>query len=335
MTQHNIRAPYVIYLGDTTFAPLAKTGMGLAYWRPERCLGQMREAGCVADLGLAEMSVPEAVAAGAQTLVIGTALIGGQLPRAWFNRLIEAMEAGLDIASGLHEPLGKIEELARVAAATGRTIHDVRQPPGPLPIATGAPRSGRRLLAMGTDCAVGKKYTALALHREMVARGMQADFRATGQTGILIDGTGVCVDAVISDFLAGAIEAMTPAAAPDHWDVIEGQGALVHPAYAGVTLGLLHGAQPTEFVVCHEAGREELSGFPGYLTGKIEEIIALTCQLGGRVSPQIRCVGLSINTSSLSEAAARDYLERMTQAHSLPACDPVRFGVGEIVDQLS
>lgn len=213
-------------------------------------------------------------------------------------------------------------------------IHDVRIPKGPFPIATGAPRKGNRLLAMGTDCAVGKKYAALAIHREMQARGMNATFRATGQTGILIDGTGLSVDALVSDFLAGAVEQMIPEGADDHWDVIEGQGALVHPAFAGVTLGLLHGAQPNAFVVCHEVGRDELSGFPGHKTGGIAEIIDLTTTLCRRFSPDILCVGLCINTSSLEVSAARQHLAELAQEHGVPACDPVRFGVSEIIDAL-
>lgn len=335
MTQHNIPSPYLIYLGDTEWAELAKTGLGLAYWRPERCTGQLRDPGCIADLGLPDMDIAQAVAAGAKTLVIGCAVIGGRLPAGWSARLIKAMEAGLDIASGLHEPLGDIPELRAAAKANGRTIHDVRIPKGPFPIATGLPRSGNRLMAMGTDCAVGKKYAALAIHREMQARGMDATFRATGQTGILIDGSGLSVDAVVSDFIAGAVESMIPAASDDHWDVVEGQGALVHPAFAGVTLGLLHGAQPNAFVVCHEAGREQLSGFDAHKTGAISEIIQLTEMLARRFAPDIRCVGLCINTSRLDEDSARTCLAELGQEYGVPACDPVRFGVGAIVDMLT
>lgn len=334
MTQHTISPPYLIYLGDTQWAELAKTGLGLAYWRPERCLAQLRDEGCKADVGLPDMSIAEAVAAGAKTLVIGTAVIGGQLPMTWIGRLVEAMEAGLDIASGLHEPLAAIPELRDAVNATGQRIHDVRIPKGPFPIATGTPRKGNRLLAMGTDCAVGKKYAALAIHREMRARGMNATFRATGQTGILIDGTGLSVDALVSDFLAGAVEQMIPEGADDHWDVVEGQGALVHPAFAGVTLGLLHGTQPNAFVVCHEVGRKELSGFPGHKTGSIAEIIDLTTSLCRRFSPSIRCVGLCINTSRMDESAAKAHLAELAQEYDVPACDPVRFGVSEILDGL-
>jgi uncharacterized NAD-dependent epimerase/dehydratase family protein len=280
------------------------------------------------------MTLAEAAAKGARTLVIGTSAPGGQLPETWVSSLIEAMEAGMDLASGLHMPLRAVPAIDAAAARTGRQIHDVRLSGGPHPIATGLPRSGHRLLTVGTDCAVGKKYAALAIHRALMARGIPATFRATGQTGVLIDGHGFAIDAVVSDFLAGAVETLTPAAGDEHWDIVEGQGSIVHPAYAGVTLGLLHGAQPDAFVVCHEVGREELIGFPGHKTGRIEQVIALITDLGRVVSPKIRCVGLCLNTSSLEEGVARAALSDLSDQYQLPACDPVRFGVTEIVDLL-
>lgn len=331
---NEIAAPYLVYLGDTKMAELAKTGAGLAYWRPERCLAQLAEPGCKADLGLPNMSVIEAAAKGAKTLVIGTAVPGGQLPPQWVARLVEAMEHGMDIASGLHVPLASTPELAEAAARTGRVLHDVRLAKKSFPIGSGKPRTGHRLLTVGTDCAIGKKYTALAIHRELVKRGISADFRATGQTGVLIDGHGFAIDAVVSDFVAGAAETLSPAAAPDHWDIIEGQGSLVHPAFAGVTLGLLHGSQPDAFVVCHEPDRNELSAFPGFPTAGINELINLTIMLGRVTSPGIRCVGLSINTSRMSEQDAVAELDLLSRMHKLPAIDPVRFGVSSIVSYM-
>ncbi len=329
-----ITAPYLIYLGDTPMAELAKTGAGLAFWRPERCLAQLREPGCAADLGLPDMDEAQAAAAGARTLVIGTSAPGGQLPPHWTARIAQAMEAGLDIASGLHVSLRSIPELAEAADRTGRVLHDVRLNAGPFPIANGLPRSGRRVLMVGTDCAVGKKYSALAIHRELIARNVPATFRATGQTGVLIDGHGFAIDAIVSDFLAGAVEMLTPAAASDHWDVVEGQGALIHPAYAGVSLGLLHGAQPESFVVCHEAGRSEMAGFPGHPTGSIAEIIELTTLPSPGVSPETRCAGTCITPPRLPEAEARATLAATSAEHGLPATDPVRFGVSGLVDRL-
>jgi uncharacterized NAD-dependent epimerase/dehydratase family protein len=329
-----IIAPYLIYLGDTPIPELAKTGAGLAYWRPERCIGQLREPGCKADVGLPDMSIAEAAQRGARTLVIGTAAPGGRLPDNWIARFVEAMEQGLDIASGLHVPLAAAPQLAEAAQRTGRILHDVRLAKQAFPVASGKPRSGHRLLTMGTDCAIGKKYTALAIHRELVKRGVAADFRATGQTGVLIDGRGFAVDAIVSDFVAGAAEVLSPAAHPDHWDIIEGQGSLVQPAYAGVTLALLHGSQPDAFVVCHEHGRRELSLFPGFPTAGISELINLTIALGRVVSPNIRCVGLSINTASLDDRAARAELEFLARIHRVPAVDPVRYGAGAIADYM-
>lgn len=331
----DIKAPYLIYLGDTQETEYCKTGLGLVHWRPERCVGQLREAGAKADLGLKDMTLAEATAAGARSLIIGSAVPGGQMPEAWVNRLTEAMDAGLDIASGLHEPLRSVPALDAAADRTGRAIHDTRLAGGPHPIGTGKPRTGHRLLTVGTDCAVGKKYAALAIHKELAARGMNATFRATGQTGVMIDGHGVAIDAVVSDFLAGAVEVLAPANDPDHWDVIEGQGSLVHPAYAGVSLGLLHGAQPDHFVVCHDLGREELYGFPGHKVGSIQKIIALTAELGSVVSKDIQCAGICLNTSRVSEKQARATIQEYSDLHAIPTCDPVRFGVAEIIDGLS
>ena len=331
----DIASPYLIYLGDTPIAEMAKTGAGLVYWRPERCLAQLREVGCAADLGLPDMTPAAAAAAGARALVIGTAAPGGVLPEHWVDRLVEAMEAGLDIASGLHVRLAATPRLDEAARRTGRRLFDVRLSPGPFPIATGRRRSGHRLLTVGTDCAVGKKYTALAVERAMKARGVDCDFRATGQTGVLIDGRGLAVDAVVSDFVAGAVEQLCPAAAADHWDLVEGQGSLFHPAYAGVTVGLLHGAQPDAFVVCHEAGRTRLSGgFSEHPVGAIADVIAWTTALGRVVAPDIRCVGISVNTARLGEAEARACLADLAREHGVPAIDPVRFGAAAIVDAL-
>jgi uncharacterized NAD-dependent epimerase/dehydratase family protein len=329
-----IAAPYLLYLGETPVPEMAKTAIGLAHWRPERCLGQWREQGATVDLGLPEMDAAEAAARGARTLVIGTALPGGKLPPHWIARLVDAMAAGLDIASGLHLPLSAVPELKAAALRTGRTLHDVRLTGQAFPIGHGTPRSGHRLLTMGTDCAIGKKYTALAIHRELTARGVDATFRATGQTGVLIDGHGFAVDAIVCDFLAGAVETLSPSAAPDHWDIIEGQGSLYHPAYAGVTLGLLHGSQPDHFIVCHEAGRSHLLGFADHRVGDIAALIDLTVTLGRIVSPAIRCSGISLNTARLDEKSARAEMDRLSAQHNLPVCDPVRFDVTAIVDRL-
>ena len=330
-----IEPPFLIFLGDTQIAELAKTGAGLVHWRPENCLAQLRLPGCAADLGLAEKSVRQAAKAGARTLVIGTAPPGGQLPELWIDTLEQALAAGLDVASGLHQRLTDIPRLAEAADRHGRRLFDVRHTDRDFPVASGKPRSGHRLITVGTDCAVGKKYTALAIEREMRARGMKADFRATGQTGILIGGEGVAIDAVVADFIAGATETLCPANDPDHWDIIEGQGSLFHPAFAGVTLGLLHGAQADFFIVCHEAGRQRLSaGYEDYPSGDLAACIEWTQAMGAIVRPQIACAGISVNTASLAEEDARAYLAELCEQHSVAAADPVRFGVTALVDAL-
>jgi uncharacterized NAD-dependent epimerase/dehydratase family protein len=191
-----------------------------------------------------------------------------------------------------------------------------------------------RLLTVGTDCSVGKKYTALALEKEMRARGLSADFRATGQTGVFISGRGAAIDAVVADFISGAVEWLSPAADPCHWDVVEGQGSLFHPSFAGVSLGLLHGAQPDAFVVCHEPTRTTMRGVRHALP-TIRDVIEMTVACGRLTNPAIRPIGISINTEHLDEAEARRVCEEAEAFHDLPASDPVRFGVASIVDRLT
>ena len=207
------------------------------------------------------------------------------------------MVAGLDIVSGMHSRLATTPALAAAAERYNRRLIDVRTPPRDIPIASGRKRSGKRLLAVGTDCALGKKYTALAIARAFELRGVDTDFRATGQTGIMIAGRGMPMDAVVADFEAGAAEMLSPDGPPDHWDVIEGQGSIFHPAYAGVSLGLLHGSQPDVIVVCHQPGRTHMLGHPQFELPSIEETIDLNLKLGRRTNPTIRCAGVSLNLS--------------------------------------
>ena len=328
-----IRKPYLMFIGDVATALYAKTASGVKYWRPAQAAGQFRFSGGV-DLGLPDYTMQQAVDAGIKTILIGVAPLGGQLPQAWLDYLVEGLEAGLDIASGLHVRLAEIPALKETAAKNNRLISDVRFPNQTFNVGTGARREGKRLLTVGTDCAVGKMYVTLALEKEMQKRGRKATFRATGQTGILIAGSGVSVDAVISDFISGATEFLSPANDPDHWDVIEGQGSLFHPAYAGVSLGLLHGAQADAIVVCHEAGRMDIAGLDGFPLPSLNDCIALNLQLGRRTNPNMKCVGIGINTSSLNEKEAMDYLKAAEAETGLPCADPVRTGVGAIVDNI-
>jgi uncharacterized NAD-dependent epimerase/dehydratase family protein len=298
-------------------------------------MGQLRLTPDTLDLGLPDYDVTEAAAKGAQTLVIGTAVVGGAIPEAWIQLLVDALDAGLDVAAGVHTRLSSIDRLLEASTRSGRKLIDVRVPPPHIPVGTGVKRSGKRLLTVGTDCALGKKYTALALEREMKARGLKVDFRATGQTGIMISGSGIPVDAVVADFVSGAAEMVSPSNDTDHWDVIEGQGSVFHPGYSAVSAGLLVGSQPDAFVVCTEAGRTHIKGWPSFELPSIEAVIQRTLDIGAQVNPSIRCVGISVNTSMLSELERAEYLAQLSSDYGLPAVDPIALGVGPLVDLLT
>ncbi|MCJ2014573.1 N-acetyltransferase DgcN [Methylobacterium sp. J-076] len=328
-----IATPYLMFLGDVPDALAAKTAYGIKDWRPEWCIGQMRLPGCQADLGIPDLTLPEALAKGCRTLVVGVVNAGGVLPDHWVKEIVAAIEAGFDVASGLHVRLGAVPAIAEAAGKRGSKLHDVRHSSETFPTGKGTRRPGRRLLTVGTDCSVGKKYTTLALEKGMRDRGLDADFRATGQTGVFISGRGVAIDAVVADFISGAVETISPAAGPHHWDLIEGQGSLFHPSFAGVSLGLLHGAQPDAFVVCHEPTRTTMRGVSHPLP-TIAEVIDLTVQLGRLTNPGIRAVGIAVNTQALAEGEARTLLDALAAEHGLPATDPVRFGVEGLVDRI-
>ena len=319
--------PYLLFLGDVQEADFAKTGFGLRDWAPTLCIGEFKLPQAKVTTGLAVLTPEEAYARGARALVIGVANIGGVLAPSWVDALVRALHAGLDIVNGMHGALATIPALADTAARLGRRLVDVRVPPTNIPIGTGRKRSGMRLLTVGTDCALGKKYTALALARAFQQRGMKADFRATGQTGIMIAGAGIPLDAVVSDFAAGAAEILSPAAAPDHWDIIEGQGSLFHPSYAGVALSLLHGSQPDVIVVCHQPGRTHIVGLDDYALPTLRETIDLNLALGRRTNAAIRCGGISLNTSGLSASARDHVLQEVAAETGLSAADPMQPGL--------
>lgn len=330
-----IETPYLLFLGDAPDALAAKVAQGIKDWRPEFCVGQFRMDGCKADLGLPDMTLEEAKAAGAKTLVIGVANRGGVISKAWKKVLVTALEEGFDLASGLHNLLREEADLVAVAEATGRALHDVRVPEVDYPIANGVKRSGKRVLAVGTDCSVGKMYTTLAMDAEMRARGMKSTFRATGQTGILITGDGVPLDAVIADFMAGSIEYLTPDNDPDHWDVIEGQGSLFHVSFSGVTLALIHGGQPDALVLCHEPTRTHMRGLPGFGLPSLEAVRDLSLQLAHVANPACKVVGVSINTQHMGEAEAASYCAEVEARMGLPCVDPFRHGAARLVDALA
>ncbi len=330
-----IETPYLLFLGDAPDQLAAKVAQGIKDWRPENAVGQFRMDGCKADLGLADMTLAEAKAAGAKTLVIGVANRGGVISQAWKKVLVMALEEGFDLASGLHNLLRDEADLVAVAEATGRALHDVRVPEVQYPIASGVKRSGKRCLAVGTDCSVGKMYTALAMDKEMQARGMKSTFRATGQTGILITGDGVPLDAVIADFMAGSIEWLTPDNDADHWDLIEGQGSLFHVSYSGVTMALVHGGQPDALVLCHEPTREHMRGLPGFSLPSLEALRDTALNLAQVANPACQVVAISVNTQHMSNSEAEAYIAETEARLGLPTTDPFRFGAGKLVDALA
>jgi uncharacterized NAD-dependent epimerase/dehydratase family protein len=329
-----IEHPYLLFLGDARDDLAAKTARGIVEWRPDWCLGQLRLKGCRTTLGLPDMSLDEAAERGAKTFVVGVANRGGIIPDNWVDALVEAVIHNMDLASGLHNRLIDIAVVKEMAERHGRQLFDVRHSMRTFALGTGAKRSGKRLLTVGTDASVGKMYTTLALEKALRERGVKADFRATGQTGIFIAGSGVSVDAVISDFVSGAVEWLSPDNEPDHWDLIEGQGSLFHPSFAGVTLGLIHGAQPDLIVLCHEPTRSHMRGLPGRPLPGLEEAIEANLAAARLTNPSVICAGLSINTHALGEDEALRLLDETGRALGLPCVDPVRTGVAAIADRV-
>ncbi len=328
-----IPGPYLLYLGSANEPLAAKTARGIAVWRPGSAVGEIAEPSCKVSVGLDRIDIDEAVARGAKTAVIGVANAGGVMDDATVRFALAAIAAGLNVASGLHARLSANADIRAAAEQASVRLIDVRDPPS-LPVGTGQRRAGRRLLAVGTDCAVGKMYTTLALERELHARGIPADFRATGQTGIMIAGSGVPIDAVVADFLSGAAEWLTPGRDDDGWDLIEGQGSLFHPSFAGVSLGLLHGAQADALVLCHEAGRTTIRHTPNYPVPDLRLCMERNLEAAQLTSPDVRFVGVAVNTSALAADAARDYCARVEDELGLPCQDPYAMGTNKIVDHL-
>jgi uncharacterized NAD-dependent epimerase/dehydratase family protein len=297
-------------------------------------VGQMRSGEQTVSLGLPDLSIEQAIRAGAKSLVIGIAGVGGHLSESWHEDLRRAAAAGLNIVSGAHQKLGDIPGLREAAGQSAAALVEIRNPDISFPVATGVRRGGRRLLTVGTDCALGKKYTALTIAREMHARGLDADFRATGQTGIMIAGGGVPIDSIVCDFVAGAAEALSPEAGEQHWDVIEGQGSLLHPGYAAVTLGLLHGSQPDELVLCHDPRRTHNLDSPQIEIPALSEVIALYLAQGRLTNPEIRCQAISLNTRGMRDREREAALQQVRDDTGLIVFDPLATGVDELLERL-
>lgn len=333
-TRVQLKPPYLLLVGAEKDATFAKTAQGLVQWCPDRIAGQLRFEGCTVDLGVPDMSLDEAAQAGCGSLVLGVAPVGGVVPESWWQVIAQAARAGLDIVSGLHLRLHERPGLAEAAKAGSARLTDVRVPPTDLPVGTGKKRSGRRILTVAADCAIGKKYTALALDHALRKAGFNSTYRATGQTGIMIAGEGIPIDSVVADFISGAAEVLSPDNESDHIDVIEGQGSIFHPGYSGVALGLLHGSQPDGFVVCHDPQRKTVVGWRDYTVPPLIEVIEAHVRMGRRTNPAIECVGVSVNTSKLPAEERAAYLTHITREIGLPCVDPLIDGFDLVLRQV-
>jgi uncharacterized NAD-dependent epimerase/dehydratase family protein len=327
--------PYLLFLGEAISFLDCKTAAGLRDWCPADVVGQYALPACTVSLGLPALTPLQAAARGARSLVIGVAPVGGAIPQAWWPTLFAALEAGLDIVSGMHTRLGEIPELAARAARLGRQLFDVRHADRRFAAGTGSKRSGRRALTVGMDCAIGKKYTALALAKALNDAGVDATFRATGQTGIMISGGGIAIDAVVADFIAGAAEWLSPDNKVDHWDVVEGQGSLFHPAYAGVTLGLVHGTQPDAMVLCHDPRRQTIDDFPHCPLPELGEAMRQYVTAAKVTNAQARFIGISLDTSGLNEAERVEVCDRLEAQFDLPVIDPIRDGAARLAASIA
>ena len=285
-------------------------------------------------------TMAEGLARGASSVLIGIAPQGGRMPEAWREWLREALAAGCDVVSGLHTFLSDDPVLAEAARAAGRTITDIRRPPADRPIASGAAKQTKalRVLTVGTDCNVGTMTAQLQLVGQLKARGIKTNFVATGQTGIMIEGWGIGVDAVVADFIAGAAERITLRGA-EGADVVlvEGQGSINHPGYSGVTLGLLHGSCPDALILCHQATREYIGDYRQASWLKIpplSQYVRWYEEIGSAVHPT-RVIGIAMNTYDMDDDAARAVCEAATRETGLPCTDPVRFDATALIDAIA
>jgi uncharacterized NAD-dependent epimerase/dehydratase family protein len=343
-------APRYLIIADGDFGPMtSKTANSIIRYHPERTVAVLdrQHAGrSVQDLLGFGGAIPvvgsmrEGLAHAPTAVLIGIAPKGGQLPAEWRTWIGEALDAGCDVWNGLHSFLADDPALAAKARARGRTLHDLRRPPADLPIASGLAKAVEPLvvLTVGTDCNVGKMTAQLQLVRKLNDRGLRTRFVPTGQTGIMIEGWGIAVDAVVADFIAGAAERLTLEGSKDADIVlVEGQGSINHPGYSGVTLGLLHGSCPDAMILCHQTSRQYIGDYREAAWLRIpplQEYVRLYEAIGGAVHPT-RVIGISLNTYDLSDAEARDACERAQQETGLPATDPVRFDPAALIDAVA
>lgn len=329
-----LQSPYLLFIGDATDPLSIKMARSAADWRPEKCVGEYRLPGCEVSTGCPSLSIEEAVELGAKSFVLGFANSGGHLDERYLQHVLKALDAGLDIVSGLHDKLSGYPQLVEKAQAMQARLIDIRHPLSTFKTGTGKRRQGKRLLTVGTDCSVGKMYTSLSIARYLQQHGQTATFRATGQSGILVAGEGIPIDCVVADFISGAAESLSPDNDPDHWDIIEGQGSLSHPAFAGVSLGLLHGSQPDALIVCHALNRTHMRALPHQPQPTLAQTIELNLTAARLTNPDVYVAGIAVNTSSVSDKQARDWCKQTQKELELPCADPVRHGVSELVASL-
>jgi uncharacterized NAD-dependent epimerase/dehydratase family protein len=342
--------PRFLILADGDFGPMtSKTANSVIRYLPDRTVGVLdrQQAGKTAQdvLGFGGSipvvaSMREGLALKPTAVLVGIAPQGGRLPAEWRGWLGEALDAGCDLWSGLHTFLGDDPVLAGKAQASGRKILDLRKPPADLPVASGAAKTVEPyvVLTVGTDCNVGKMTAQLQLARELNGAGVRTRFVPTGQTGIMIEGWGIAVDAVISDFIAGAAERLVlEGAAGADVVLVEGQGSINHPGYSAVTLGLLHGSCPDGLILCHQSSREYIGDYREAAWLRIpslSEYVRLYETIGSAVHPT-RVIGISLNTYDLSDEAARRACAAATRETGLPATDPVRFDPAPLVEAIT
>lgn len=327
-----IPKPYLLFIGDAQDELAIKTASGIYEWRPEWCKAQYTYDDAKFHLDLPIYNFEEAIAQEIKTMVIGVVNAGGVLSEKWKITIIEAIESGLNVASGMHTRLRDIPEIKIAADKNNVNLFDLRFNEQTFSTGKGTKRSGKRLLTVGTDCSVGKKYTALAIEKAMLASGLDAEFKATGQTGILIAEHGIAIDAVVSDFISGAVEWLTPDNDINHWDIIEGQGSLFHPSFAGVSLGLLHGSQADAIILCHEPTRKNMRGVKTLLP-TIKDCIDENIRLGKLTNPNIQCVGIALNTSNMQDSV-EDLKEEISRQYEVPCFDPLKDDLSDVVAKI-
>jgi len=327
-----IPKPYLLFVGEAQDELAIKTASGIYEWRPEWCMAQYAYSEAKFHLDLPIIDFETAAAKGIKTMVIGVVNAGGVMSEKWKQTIIGAIQSGLNIASGMHTRLKDIPEIKDAAEKNNISLFDLRFNEQTFTTGKGIKRSGKRLLTVGTDCSVGKKYTALAIEKAMLSNGFDVEFKATGQTGVLIAEQGIAIDAIVSDFISGAVEWLTPDNKPDHWDIIEGQGSLFHPSFAGVSLGLLHGSQADAIIVCHEPTRTNMRGVESPLPS-IKDCIDENIKLGRLTNPNIQCVGIALNTSNMN-TDPKELKNKISTLHEVPCFDPLKDDLTDIIIKL-